>query len=238
MILDEPTRGVDVGARAEIYALMNRLTSAGLAILMISSDLPELLGMADRIVVMREGRMTGEVERAAPRPKRVMALAMRRMTDPPLALALRDLHRARRRVRVLALATDSFFTVDNLSNVLRQNAFTAIIAAGMTFVILTAGIDLSVGSVVGLVGRAVRGCARARLGPVRRAPASGSCVGLLVGAINGLIVTRMRVPPFIVTLAMMLVVRGAALKYTERAHDLRPAGVICAPQPARIDRRR
>ena len=77
MILDEPTRGVDVGARAEIYALMNRLTAAGLAILMISSDLPELLGMSDRVVVMREGRVTGELERAARRrPKRVMALAM------------------------------------------------------------------------------------------------------------------------------------------------------------------
>ena len=70
VILDEPTRGVDVGARAEIYALMNRLTADGLAILMISSDLPELLGMSDRVVVMREGRVTGElVARGARRPK-------------------------------------------------------------------------------------------------------------------------------------------------------------------------
>jgi len=76
VILDEPTRGVDVGARAEIYALMNRLTSAGLAILMISSDLPELIGMADRVVVMREGRVTGEIERSALTPEVVMALAM------------------------------------------------------------------------------------------------------------------------------------------------------------------
>ena len=53
---------------------------------------------------------------------------------------------------VLAVATDAFLTPDNLSNVLRQNAFTAILAAGMTFVILTAGIDLSVGSIVGLSG--------------------------------------------------------------------------------------
>ena len=76
VILDEPTRGVDVGARAEIYALMNRLTADGLAILMISSDLPELIGMADRVVVMRDGRVTGEVERAALTPEAVMALAM------------------------------------------------------------------------------------------------------------------------------------------------------------------
>jgi len=76
VILDEPTRGVDVGARAEIYALMNRLTAEGLAILMISSDLPELIGMADRVVVMRDGRVTGEVGRSALTPEAVMALAM------------------------------------------------------------------------------------------------------------------------------------------------------------------
>jgi ABC-type sugar transport system ATPase subunit len=75
LILDEPTRGVDVGARAEIYATMNRLTTSGLGILMISSDLPEVLGMADRIVVMREGRTVGELSRAEATAERVMALA-------------------------------------------------------------------------------------------------------------------------------------------------------------------
>ena len=75
LILDEPTRGVDVGARAEIYALMNRLTAGGLAVLMISSELPEVLGMADRVVVLREGRTTGELTRAEATAERVMALA-------------------------------------------------------------------------------------------------------------------------------------------------------------------
>ncbi|MEO8483314.1 MAG: sugar ABC transporter ATP-binding protein [Acidobacteriota bacterium] len=75
LILDEPTRGVDVGARAEIYRTMNRLTTLGLGILMISSDLPEVIGMADRIVVMRGGRTVGEVGRADATPERVMALA-------------------------------------------------------------------------------------------------------------------------------------------------------------------
>jgi ABC-type sugar transport system ATPase subunit len=75
VILDEPTRGVDVGARAEIYALMRRIAASGAAILMISSDLPEVLGMADRIVVMRGGRTTGELTRAEATAERVMALA-------------------------------------------------------------------------------------------------------------------------------------------------------------------
>lgn len=77
VILDEPTRGVDVGARADIYQLMNRLTAEGLAIVMISSDLPELLGMSDRVVVMREGRVTGELARSQATPEAVMALATR-----------------------------------------------------------------------------------------------------------------------------------------------------------------
>jgi ABC-type sugar transport system ATPase subunit len=75
LILDEPTRGVDVGARAEIYRAMNRLTDEGLGILMISSDLPEVMGMSDRIVVMCEGRTVGELSRAEATPERIMALA-------------------------------------------------------------------------------------------------------------------------------------------------------------------
>jgi ABC-type sugar transport system ATPase subunit len=75
LILDEPTRGVDVGAKAEIYALMNRLTASGLAILMISSELEEVLGMSDRVVVMHEGRTVGELARTQAKPEAVMELA-------------------------------------------------------------------------------------------------------------------------------------------------------------------
>jgi ABC-type sugar transport system ATPase subunit len=75
LILDEPTRGVDVGSRSDIYRLMNQLTDEGLAILMISSDLPEMLGMADRIVVMRGGRTMGELARGRATAESVMALA-------------------------------------------------------------------------------------------------------------------------------------------------------------------
>lgn len=64
LILDEPTRGVDVGAKAEIYRLIGQLARQGKAILMVSSDLPELMGISDRILVLREGRITGEVMRA------------------------------------------------------------------------------------------------------------------------------------------------------------------------------
>jgi rhamnose transport system ATP-binding protein len=75
LIVDEPTRGVDVGARAEIYALLDRLGQGGMAILMISSDLTEVLGMADRVVVMRNGSTTGALARDQATAERVMSLA-------------------------------------------------------------------------------------------------------------------------------------------------------------------
>ncbi|CAM3316760.1 sugar ABC transporter ATP-binding protein [Brevibacillus invocatus] len=75
LILDEPTRGVDIGAKKEIYDIMNRLAQAGVAILMISSELPEVLGMSDRILVMHEGRITGEFSREEATQERIMHAA-------------------------------------------------------------------------------------------------------------------------------------------------------------------
>ncbi|WP_047864198.1 sugar ABC transporter ATP-binding protein [Rubrobacter aplysinae] len=75
LIMDEPTRGVDVGAKVEIYELMNELTERGAGILMISSELPEVLGMSDRILVMSGGRISGELTPEEATQERVMSLA-------------------------------------------------------------------------------------------------------------------------------------------------------------------
>ncbi len=75
LIVDEPTRGVDVGTKAEIYALFDELARAGVPILMISSDLPEVLALADRIIVMRQGRISGELTRAEATEEKIMHLA-------------------------------------------------------------------------------------------------------------------------------------------------------------------
>lgn len=75
LILDEPTRGIDVGAKAEIYRLMNHLTGQGLGILMISSELPEVLALSDRMVVLHEGRLAGSLEKAEATPDRILQLA-------------------------------------------------------------------------------------------------------------------------------------------------------------------
>ena len=63
LIFDEPTRGIDVGAKQEIYTLMREITAKGKSIIMISSEMPELIGMSDRIIVMSEGKVSGELSR-------------------------------------------------------------------------------------------------------------------------------------------------------------------------------
>ena len=76
LILDEPTQGVDVGSKAEIHALMQTLAERGLAIIMISSELPEILGMSDRIAVMQAGTIRGVLERNEATQASILALAL------------------------------------------------------------------------------------------------------------------------------------------------------------------
>ncbi len=75
LFLDEPTRGIDVGAKQEIYAEINKLAQTGMAIVLVSSELPEVLGLSDRIIVLHEGRLTGEFTRDEATPEKVMAAA-------------------------------------------------------------------------------------------------------------------------------------------------------------------
>jgi ABC-type sugar transport system ATPase subunit len=78
LILDEPTRGIDVGAKSEIYRLLNDLAQQGKAIIMISSELPEILRMSHRILVMCEGRITGELTAAEATQEKIMTFATQR----------------------------------------------------------------------------------------------------------------------------------------------------------------
>ena len=75
LIFDEPTRGIDVGAKAEVHGIIRQLAAAGVAIIVISSDLPEVLALADRVLVMREGRQVGLLDISEASQERVIALA-------------------------------------------------------------------------------------------------------------------------------------------------------------------
>ena len=78
LMVDEPTRGIDVGAKSEIYALLNRMAQQGKAILMISSELPEVLRMSHRVLVMCEGRITGELSAGEATQEKIMTFATMR----------------------------------------------------------------------------------------------------------------------------------------------------------------
>ena len=77
LILDEPTRGIDVGAKYEIYGIINRLVAMGKSVIMISSELPEILGMCDRIYVMNEGKMVAEMTAQEASQEKIMAAILK-----------------------------------------------------------------------------------------------------------------------------------------------------------------
>ena len=76
LLVDEPTRGIDIGAKAEVHRIVRELASQGVAIVIISSDLPEVLSLADRVIVMREGRIVGEFQGEQATDESVMRLAV------------------------------------------------------------------------------------------------------------------------------------------------------------------
>ncbi len=166
LLLDEPTRGIDVGAKQEIYDLVRALAGEGLAIVMVSSELPELLLLADRILVMSEGRQTGMLvarggERGgdhAPRRAARAAGAGAGVVSVLRLLSRTKLYWGLAAIFLIGVLTSPvsskgnniFLSYGNLLDVLRQVSITGLIATGMTAVILTAGIDLSVGSIMAI----------------------------------------------------------------------------------------
>jgi ribose transport system permease protein len=113
----------------------------------------------------------------------------------------------------LSVTTRSFFTVNNIENLVRQTAVIQLVAVGQTFVMITGGIDLSVGSVIGLAGVIAAMLMKAGI-PIWLSIILTVIFGCGVGLINGVLVTRAKLPPFIVTLAGLTVYRGAALLIT------------------------
>ena len=115
---------------------------------------------------------------------------------------------------MLAVVSEQFLTVSNLLNVTRQVSINAIIAVGMTLVILTGGIDLSVGSIVAISGSITAGLMVGGMGSVP-AILAGLLLGTFIGVMNGLLVSYGKIPPFIATMGMMTIVRGYTLVYTD-----------------------
>ncbi len=243
ILFDEPTRGIDVGAKSEIYALMRRLTDQGKAILMFSSELPEIMGMSDHILVMRDGRVAGEMLADEASQEKILTLAagiegtsrrdqaalqpqtpQSRIGSFTLGLKLKARLGENQGIAmvyaVLAallifgiFASTSFREPTNLFSILRQAVALGLVSIGQTIIILAGGIDLSVSSIITLAALFGAGLIDGRADLVL--PVILLCLGLgvLFGLVNSAIWAYLGVEPFIVTLGTYSIGRGIALVY-------------------------
>ncbi len=233
LILDEPTRGVDVGAKVEIYRIIRDLAEQGIGVIMISSELPEIIGMCDRVIVMREGVVTGELAGAEARKRRswprhgasggpargrgvsAAVQAIRRI-NPALPIVVGLL------VALFAIGaafSDRFGTPRNFTNVFEQAAGLGFVSLGQTLVILTGGIDLSIDGIVTVAAMLTSGLIDGDPAHGRAGRRGGLLIGALIGALNGALTVLLRVHPLIVTIGM--------------ASDAPGCGAALLAQPAR-----
>ncbi len=230
LILDEPTRGVDVGAKIEIHKLIDQLAAEGMAILLISSELPEVMRMSDRVLVMCEGRLAGQFDARAQSEEQVAATAFPKAdTSKRMDGIDRKPHWGHRLLQfrefgiVAALAAivcfmsifkfNEFTTIGNMLDILTAASILSVGAAGMTLVIITGGIDISVGSLLGLIG-AVAGLAAMKGVPPSVCLLIALSLGVVFGSINSTLSTLGRIHPIIVTLAGISIYRGIMLQIT------------------------
>ena len=243
LILDEPTRGVDVGAKAEIHRLLRNIANHGCAMVMISSELTEVLEHADRILVLRNGEVSAclpaatatseQIARAAlpsesssnteataspqsadERPRRVFSWppGLSPLRVPASEVGLLGI--------VLALfvwlscSSANFLQPANLANLLAETAFWSLLGMAAATVILAGGIDISVGSLLGLAAATAGLVLKSELPPSLSVPlaiSAGIAVGVLGGTLNGWLALVGRIHPIVVTLGMIFFYRGIAI---------------------------
>ena len=220
VIFDEPTRGIDVGSKSEIYGLMRGLADSGVAVLMISSDMEEVIGVSDRIVVMREGRdrglprpfrvQRGERDAAGRRPARPAGSGGRDVLKKDLGLFLLIVVVG----LVVSILNPRFLSPINLGNTANLIGLFGLFSIGEGFVIITGGIDLAIGSMFALLGVIYIDLLVTWQLEWWLAVIVVVLGGVVLGAVHGFLVTRLRLQPFIVTLCGLLIYRGVARYYT------------------------
>ena len=238
LILDEPTQGIDVQSKAGVHEMMANLASQGMAIILISSELPELLGMSDRMIVLREGRISGNFGREEATQEKIIeaatdAIAQKvegelvaksahpnseRVERVPEQGLLKQIF-ARREFGLVAamlavivpisIVNFRMLSGSNLSALAMDAGLLMIVAIAQMLVLVTRNIDLSVAAVIGL---AAYGAASTLHSHPEIGVLGGvllACgIGLAAGVVNGLVITYGRVPAIVVTLGTMSVFRG------------------------------
>lgn len=227
-ILDEPTQGVDVGAKVEIYTLIRKLADRGIAVIVVSSDVIELMGISDRILVVADGRVVDEMPAAEASEQRIVGAAVtaeiREKSESQSVARHRGKLASRYGAAALilglvllagiatSLATPYFFTSRNLSSLALQIAPLVFVSIGQFAVIMLGGIDLSTGPNISLATAIASFLV-----------ATGSALGLAlgvpivlaasvgIGVMNGVLVRTLRLPDLVASIASFSVVAGLAL---------------------------
>jgi ribose transport system ATP-binding protein len=235
-IFDEPTQGVDVGTKLEIYRIIRAIAARGVAVLVVSSDVLELIGLSDRILVAAKGRIVDEVKGADATEERIVGSAVGvgetggsvAASGPTRAAAARSeagsvaLRRYWPAVLLTILivaftaytASQSpyFLTTRNMANLAVQVSPLLIVALGQLTVVLIGGIDLSVGPTISLT-TAIASFLLVPDPPFGFAAGVAICLaaGLAIGLANGILIRLLKLPDLIATLATFSAVAGLAL---------------------------
>lgn len=223
-ILDEPTRGVDVGAKAEIHRLICDLAEQGAAIILISSELPEIIAMSDRVVTLSEGRVTGVFDPAKDGEKAIAAAAVPRAQATAAKEETRETWSPRRLMEfreggllafILLLAggmalakPGEFATTDNFLDILADAAIPGMVAMGAMLIICAGAIDISVGSMMGFVGAIAALAARDYGVHPLLCVGIATALGVACSMVNAGVSLIARIHPIIVTLAGISIYRG------------------------------
>ncbi len=238
LILDQPTQGVDIATKLDLYRLMRRLADNGAAVLLLSSEETEILGVCDRVLVISRGEIVDEITGEELTEERLISSAVQGPLEGD-GLQGSDIEVARTGIRgagnlgrffqkwgsatlVVALAlllgafaairTDHFLTPRNLSDLALQIAPLALVAMGQMAVILLGGIDLSVGPLVSLTTAvASHWIISESTGSILLGVLGAIAVGLGVGLVNGILIRYGRMPDLLATLATYSIVFGMAL---------------------------
>jgi ABC-type sugar transport system ATPase subunit/ribose/xylose/arabinose/galactoside ABC-type transport system permease subunit len=223
LLLDEPTRGVDVGAKAEIHKLIGDMAAGGAAVLLISSELPEIMAMSDRVVTLSEGRVTGTFDPQRDGEAAIAAAAVPRAVETGVGRSRARTGAVARILRfreiglvafilvlsavMTSLKPAEFANAKNLFDILASAALPAIMAQGAMLIICGGGIDISVGSMMGLVA-ALAALAAKSGAPPAVCLALAVLAGIAFSLLNAGTALVARIHPIIVTLAGLSIYRG------------------------------
>ena len=226
-VFDEPTQGVDVATKLELYRLIRGLVERGAGVIIVSSDVVELIGLTDRVLVFSHGRIVDEVPSSEASEERIVGSAVKAMGSQA-GVAKAGARRPARLSRygsslllavlIVALAavttsqTPYFLTPRNLASIATQTAPLALAALGQMAVILLGGIDLSVGPVVSLVTVLASFLVDTDSGlPTLAGAFLCLAAGAGVGVANAVLVVRLKIPDLVATLSTFSIVQGLAL---------------------------